>query len=49
MKQITVALLGAGDRGMYAYAPYAKDHPDELKFVAVAEPDSQRRERFSNA
>lgn len=46
MKQITVALLGAGDRGMEAYAPYAKDHPDELKFVAVAEPDPERRKRF---
>lgn len=46
MKQITVALLGAGIRGMEAYAPYALKHPEEMKFVAVAEPDPERLEKF---
>ena len=46
MKQVTIAIIGAGIRGMEAYAPYALKHPDEVKFVAVAEPDPQRREKF---
>jgi len=46
MKQITVALSGAGIRGMEAYAPYALKHPEEMKFVAVAEPDPERLEKF---
>lgn len=48
MKQpVTAVLLGAGGRGFYSYAPYALEHPDELRFVAVAEPDPVRRERFA--
>ncbi len=39
--------VGAGSRGYFAYAPYALEHPDELRFVAVAEPDEARRERFA--
>lgn len=46
MKQKTMVLIGAGNRGMYAYASYALRHPNELKFVAVAEPDTRRREEF---
>jgi len=46
---ITAAMVGAGSRGYYAYAPYALKHPDELRFVAVAEPDRERRERFAAA
>lgn len=49
MKQITCILVGAGLRGMEVYAPYALTHPDELKFVAVAEPDPVRRARFAKA
>lgn len=40
-------LIGAGQRGMEAYAPYARLHPDELEFVAVAEPDEGRRQAFA--
>lgn len=40
-------LIGAGQRGMDAYAPYALEHPDQIQFVAVAEPDPERRARFS--
>ena len=46
-KPITAVLFGAGLRGAQSYAPYALTHPDELKFVAVAEPDPVRRERFA--
>ena len=46
---ITAALLGAGRRGYYVYGPYALEHPDELRFVAVAEPNRERRERFAEA
>jgi predicted dehydrogenase len=32
---------------MGAYAPYSLDHPDQIQFVAVAEPDPERRVCFS--
>jgi len=46
MKTITAVLIGAGGRGATAYAPYAIEHPNELKIVAVAEPDVERRGKF---
>jgi predicted dehydrogenase len=48
-KPITAVLFGAGSRGMGVYGRYALAHPDEIKFVAVAEPNPVRRERFANA
>ena len=42
MKPITAVVLGAGSRGSI-YAGYAKDHPEELRIVAIAEP---RRDRL---
>ncbi|HLV37325.1 MAG TPA: Gfo/Idh/MocA family oxidoreductase [Spirillospora sp.] len=48
MSPITAVLLGAGGRGYRAYAPYALAHPDELQFVAVAEPIDDRRDRFGD-
>ncbi|SDX82796.1 Gfo/Idh/MocA family protein [Paenibacillus sp. CF384] len=47
MAQLTAILIGAGARGAASYAPFALDFPHELKFVAVAEPDSTRREKFA--
>ena len=44
---ITAILIGAGQRGALDYAPYALQHPDELRFVAVAEPIPERRQRFT--
>lgn len=44
---ITAVLCGAGLRGADSYAPYALEHPDQLRFVAVAEPDPVRRSRFA--
>ena len=46
---LTAILIGAGNRGQDAYAPYALQHPDELRFVAVAEPLADRRARFARA
>ncbi len=44
---ITSALIGAGNRGADSYAPYALRHPEQVKFIAVAEPDPVRRTRFA--
>lgn len=44
MKTTTAILIGAGDRGRRAYASYALDHPDEIKIVAVAEPNEEKRD-----
>ena len=46
MRKIKAALIGAGQRGAQSYAVYALKHPGELEFVAVAEPDEERRETF---
>jgi predicted dehydrogenase len=46
---ILAILFGAGDRGAGAYGRYALEHPDEIQFVAVAEPNPARREHFADA
>lgn len=48
-QSITAAMIGAGQRGFYSYGPYALQYPNELKFVAVAEPNAARRQRFADA
>ncbi|MGO4345283.1 Gfo/Idh/MocA family protein [Paenibacillus sp. MCAF9] len=47
MRTLTAVLLGAGSRGRYIYGPYAEKFPNELKMVAVAEPNEERRKRFA--
>lgn len=47
MEMIKAALIGAGSRGMFAYASYALKNPREIQFIAVAEGNSERRERFA--
>ena len=47
MKPVRMICLGAGARGMDAYAPYALAAPDKLQFVAVADPVQTRREAFA--
>jgi predicted dehydrogenase len=42
-------LVGAGNRGHLAYGAYALRHPENLRFVAVADPDEGRRRRFADA
>lgn len=46
MQPKTAVIIGAGDRGARAYAPYALDYPNELRIVAVAEPNKERREKM---
>ncbi len=43
MEPIRIALLGAGNRGRYVYAEYAKQRPNEMKIVAIAEPNDAKR------
>jgi predicted dehydrogenase len=45
---VKLALIGAGNRG-FAYGKYALLHPDEVQFVAVADPITERREQFLSA
>jgi len=42
MPPITAIIVGAGHRSLY-YASYALSHPDELRIVAVADPNELRR------
>ncbi|NUM47084.1 MAG: Gfo/Idh/MocA family oxidoreductase [Anaerolineales bacterium] len=44
---VTALLIGAGQRGADIYGRYARTHPDQIRFVAVAEPDPARRARFA--
>lgn len=47
MRTVTAILLGAGQRGVDAYASYALKFPGEIKFIAVAEPRENRRKEFA--
>lgn len=46
MKIPSVALIGAGSRGKGAYGEFVINHSKLLRFVAVVEPQEQRRELF---
>lgn len=46
MKKITIAVIGAGCRGMYAYTPYLLENPELGEVVAVAEPIKEKRDLF---
>ena len=41
-KLMTVAICGCGNRGLWAYAPYQKVHPDRMKIVAGADVEPER-------
>lgn len=43
---ITAVLAGAGQRGGQTYAEYALQHPGEIKIIAVAEPNEERRKEL---
>jgi len=47
LKPVDAVLIGAGQRGANDYAPFALSYPDQLRFVAVAEPLAERRARFA--
>ncbi len=46
---VRILLFGAGNRGSDVYGQYALSHPDQFQFIAVAEPNPERRARFSAA
>ncbi|QQO08196.1 Gfo/Idh/MocA family protein [Breznakiella homolactica] len=46
MEPIKVLILGAGNRGGYAYAGYAKMNPKMMKVVSVADPNEAKRKRI---
>jgi predicted dehydrogenase len=46
---VRLALIGAGDRGQRTYARFCRDHPDEARLVAVADPDGPRRDDIGAA
>lgn len=46
---LELVMVGAGGRGYRVYGNFALEHPDEVRFVAVAEPDPLRRARFADA
>ncbi len=47
MDKVKIALIGAGQRGKDVYGEYVFEHPQHVKFVAVAEPNKLKREEFS--
>ncbi len=47
MKPIRALLIGAGNRGMYAYGGFALRNPVSFQFVGVCDTNSERRARFS--
>ncbi|MFW5992446.1 MAG: Gfo/Idh/MocA family protein [Halanaerobiaceae bacterium] len=44
---VTVAVLGAGNRGREAYGSYICRHPGDIKAVAIAEPEQEKRRLFA--
>jgi predicted dehydrogenase len=44
---VEAVLIGAGQRGLRVYGRIALEHPGNVRFVAVAEPDPERRDRFA--
>ena len=48
MKPVTAIVLGAGSRGSI-YAGYAKEHPEQLQIIAIAEPRRDRLEQLADA
>jgi len=47
MKPFEALMVGAGHRSRFAFGAYAHRNPSKLKFIAVAEPDEERRRRFA--
>jgi predicted dehydrogenase len=46
---IDVVVLGAGGRGFHTYGNWILRHSDQIRVVAVAEPERVRREQFAQA
>jgi predicted dehydrogenase len=45
----TAVMVGAGQRGYFSYGAFAEAYPEDLRFVAVVDPDPTRRDRFTRA
>ncbi len=43
MPAVDAVLIGAGNRGRFTYGAYARAHPENLRIVALAEPQPARR------
>ena len=43
---VSAILIGAGNRGLTAYGRYAENNPEKLKFIAVADPNAEKRKLF---
>ncbi|HEU4750715.1 MAG TPA: Gfo/Idh/MocA family oxidoreductase, partial [Acidimicrobiia bacterium] len=48
MAPISAVVIGAGQRGRHVYGRWALDHPDEMRIVAVVDPDPNRRAVFAD-
>lgn len=46
MEKITIAIIGAGERGQHSYARYILEKQDIAQVVAVADPIAEKRERM---
>jgi predicted dehydrogenase len=46
---VTLAILGAGDRGRGTYGRWTLEHPERARVVAVADPDPERRATMATA
>ena len=44
---LSAAVIGLGERGANVYGAYAGSHQDQLRVVACAEPNAERRQRFA--
>ncbi len=47
IEPVAAILIGAGQRGSEVYGEYALQHPEQVRFLAVAELDAERRQRFA--
>ena len=45
MEPVKVMLIGAGSRGMFVYAQYAKLNPQTMRITAVVEPNEVKRKK----
>ena len=46
---VTMVLVGAGNRGRGVFGQYALDMPHRAKYVAVIEPDDNKRNCFGDS
>ncbi len=49
IKMVKAVLIGAGQRGAQVYGEYALKYPNDIKIIAVAEPDEERRTEFAKS